>query len=258
MKKILVGLLFALALIVGVGQAYAVDYLVYQPGGSQDSIAAAMTAHGFSFDVVTAATFNPAAISGYKALIVGWSVGGDYTGLSNNGAAVNAAITGNKLITGHDADFHSNAGNAAASALFERYVLFAGGSPGNPGILAFPQWAADAFGYLNAAWGITSTGFLTQETITSITADGVASGLYAGLTTADLSNWGQSYHGVFDSFDSTIFDVFEIGSFRDGSPVTIGTTVTPIIVGPVPEPSTFILLGMGLAGFVALRKRMRK
>jgi hypothetical protein len=255
MKKILMCVLLVMAVVIATGYANAADYLVYDPGGDQDHIQDAMNILGFTYDVENASTFNVADIASYKALIVGWSVGGDYSGLTSSGAALATAITGNKLITGHDADYHTWAGNAAATTLFDRYVLFAGGSPGNPGILAFPEWSADPFGYLSGAWSITSTGFLTEEMITSITADGLASGLYAGLTTADLSNWHESYHGVFDAFDSSVFNLFEIGSYNGGSDVTIGTTVTPI---HVPEPSTLFLLGAGLAGVGLLRKRSRK
>jgi hypothetical protein len=258
MKNIFISIALFLALVMGVGSANAAPYLVYDPGGtgSQNQVTNAMTDIGLAYDLRNAGSpVTDSDIASHVALIVGFSLDGDYSGLA--GANLAADITGNKLVTGHDADFHTAVGVAAAKTLFDRYVLFAGGSAGNPGILAFPAWgathAANPFDYLPATWGLTSTGNLFEETITSITAAGVSSGLYSGLTTAVLSNWGQSYHAVFNTWDG--LTQFEIGSYNNGSVVTIGTTVTPI---SVPEPSAILLFGAGLAGIGLLRKRFKQ
>ena len=251
MKKLLtIGVLCAV-LVLGSGYAFAGKYLVYDPGGDQDHIQSAMTTLGFTYDVRTSTAGNTVTeadlTSGnYEALVIGWSVGGNYTGLSTS--ALTAGITGNKILTGHDADYHTWASNAAAATFMQRAVLFAGAASGT-GILAFPDWVASPFAYLPSAWGILATGNFSAETISAITVDGVASGLYAGLSLADLSNWGESYHAIFTGYDS-IFKSFELGS-RPGV-VTIGTTVTPL---QTPEPSILILLGCGLLGLLGLRKR---
>jgi len=77
---------------------------------------------------------------------------------------------------------------------------------------------------------------LTSETVSSITAAGVASGVYAGLIAADMSNWGNSYHTEFLGWGtySPAFSAFELGTGWTGGPevVTIGTTA-----GAIPEPA---------------------
>jgi hypothetical protein len=217
----------------------AASYLVYAPGGGQDQVANAMNMLGFTYDLRgPGSPVTPADITSHQALIVGWSVGGDYSGL--NPADIENFVTGNRIITGHDADYHTAEGIAAAATLMNRYVLFAGGSPGNPGIVAFPEWSSTPFGYLPSMWISGATGNLTSEIVSSITPDGLASGLYAGLTPADLSNWGESYHAIITGFDPTLKS-FEIGA--EGAPVTVGTTVTPI---QIPEPSSLVLLAAGL------------
>ena len=118
-------------------------------------------------------------------------------------------------MTGHDAGYHTFGNVAAAMTFMERAVLFAGGSPGNPGILAFPVYNSTPFSYLPGAWGITSFDNLTSENITAITPDGVASGLYSGLSLASLSNWGESFHAGFTGWGPG-FTSFEIGSPQKG------------------------------------------
>lgn len=256
MKRLVVGLFVVVILALTGGPAAAGSlYLVYDSGGGQDVIQSAMTMLGFSFDVRNAA--NPVSAAdlssgNYAAVIVGWSSGGyDMSGLDSS--VLTAGITGNKLLTGHDADFHTYYGVTAAATFMERAVLFAGGSPGNPGILAFPVYAADPFSYLPSAWGISASDGYAYENITGITAAGTASGLYSGLTLASLSNWGNSYHAGFSAWGSG-FNVFELGT--EGVTeynVTIGTTVTPI--PGVPDPgATLLLFGMGIAGLAAFRR----
>jgi hypothetical protein len=253
MKKIVLCITVLLAVTLGVGYAHALPYLVYEPGGDQSHIQTAMTNLGFSFDVRDASNPVTAAdLGSHEALVIGWSASGyDMSGLSS--AVLSAGITGNKILTGHDADYHTWAGVPAAETFMERAVLFAGAAAG-PGILAFPVNATDPFSYLPSAWGISSFDSLAEETITSITPAGVASGLYSGLSLADLSNWGNSYHAGFTAWDP-MFSVFETGSYRGGTNVTIGTTVTPV---SIPEPASLVLIGAGILGMGLMRKRIVK
>lgn len=237
------------------GSAYSGQYLVYQSGsglsGNQDHVAEAMTALGYTYDLRSAANPVTAAdLASHEALIVGWATSANMSGLDP--AILSAGITGNRLLTGHDADYHTWAGVAAAATLMKRYVQFAAADAGT-GFLAFPVYQTNPFPYLPAGWGITSSGGLISEIVDTITADGVASGLYQGLTTADLSNWGNSFHANFTAWGPD-FKAFEIGHPPDGAYVTIGTTLTP--VPPVPAPAALVLgiLGLSTAGW-RLRRR---
>ena len=259
MRRIIVGLVLLVCLAVFGGSASAGTFLVYDSGGEQDSIQAAMTSLGFTFDVRNAATpVTVADLASHAALIIGWSGPGmDMSGLS--ATVLGTGITGNKLLTGHDPDWHTVNGVAAAATFMTRAVLFAGGSPGNCGILAFPVFTDDPFSYLPSAWGISAFDRFGSDTITAITADGVSSGLYGGLSLASLSNWFQSYHAGFTAFGAGL-TAFELGmndiEGAGNTIVTIGTTVTPI---SAPEPSTMLLLGSGLVGLVEYgRKKIRK
>lgn len=247
MKKIFIVVSVMVILMLGSGDVFATGtYLVYDPGGSQNFIKNAMTQLGYTYDVrdssspVTAADLAGA----YEALVIGWTTYGDYSGLHSD---ILLGITGNKVLTGHDADYHTGHSNAAAALFMDRIVSFAGSAPGT-GIVAFTDWASTPFSYLPGGWGIAATGLLAQDQITSITLAGTASGFYDGLTLGQLSGWGQSYHSVFTGWGSS-FESFEVGS--EGV-VTIGQTVTPY---STPEPTTLLLLGMGFMCLVGIRRK---
>jgi hypothetical protein len=245
MKK----LLTVLVLLILAATSFGSSVLVYDGGGSA-GIQAAMTELGIAFDLRNAAAPVTAGdLTSHGLLVVGWNEGGDMSGLS--GSVLGAGITGNMLLTGHDADWHvvhgwdsgsgGDAVDAAATAFLSQAIAFAEGG-GGTGLVALGD-ITTGFSYLPTSWGISATGGLIRDTVTSFTAAGLASGVYAGLTPADMSGWGNSYHASFNSYAG--FDAFELDGSIAGAPpyvVTIGRGA-PV----VPEPASIMSLFAGLA-----------
>lgn len=232
-------------LVVSANPGFAADVLVYDGGGPQANIQAAMAELGIPFDLRDSGNPVTAAdLATHDALVIGWNFSGNMTGVS--AAVLAAGITGNVVITGHDAEVHvvhgydSGAGgdavDAAATAFLSQAIAYAMSAPGT-GLVALGDFST-AFSYLPAGWGIAATGGLLSETVNSFTADGTASGIYAGLNPADMSNWGESYHAKFDN--TGIFDAFELGGTLAVDVVTIGGSAAPFALdikpGSCPNP----------------------
>jgi hypothetical protein len=245
-EKTIKRLLVIFVAVLFADKTYAASTLIYDGGGPWANIQPAMTKLGIPFDLRDPG--NPvtlADLASHNLLIIGCNYSGDMTGLS--AAVLASGITGNILLTGHDADVHivhgydSGSGGdtvaADASKFLSQAISWASGSGGRTGLIALADYST-AFLYLPAAWGISATGGLGGDNITSFTPAGLDSGVYNGLTPADMSNWGESYHAVFTAW-GTGFSPFELGN----SVVTIGT----------PEPATVCLLGLG--ALALMRKR---
>jgi hypothetical protein len=262
MKKAFLGIFLFVALTGSVCFADSAPYLVYDPGGYESSIQAAMTALGLTYDVrdnshpVTAAD-----LATHRALIVGWGGGGgSYSGLAQNVLAT--GITGNILITTQDVDFHvvhgyaSGPGGdsasvvAAATRFMENIIAFAGSGEGT-GLVAIPGYSISPFPYLPSEWGIQATGQLNYNEIDFFTPAGLASSLYTGLSPSDMSNWGDSYHAILNQWGAN-FNLFEVaGDTRDHF-------VTLAFNHSVPEPTTLIFLFAGLLGLIGFRGKAGK
>jgi hypothetical protein len=214
--------------------------LVYDGGGPVSGgeqaapIQQAMQQWGIAFDLRTPG--NPvtlADLATHYILIVGRNYGdGDMNGLDPNVLA--AAITGRILLTGHDADFHIVYGHAycdlpesseAASTFLLQAISFVT-APGGTGLVALGDSAG--FSYLPRKWGVSATGskiedWLCEDIITAFTVDGINSGVFDGLTPADMSNWDCSYHAKFTAWGAG-FVPFELGGADGNDVVTIAKT----------------------------------
>lgn len=215
--------------------------LVYDPGGLQAGIQYVMTDLGIAYDLrgpqnhVTTADLASADL-----LVIGWSYDGDMSGIKPSVLA--SAITGNILLTGHDADYHASLGNTAAATFFAQALEFAR-LEGGTGLVDFGDYSENPFSYLPEQWGISATGRLQAETVSAFTPAALATGLYAGLTPGQMSNWAQSYHDTFQAW-SPAFTAFELGDYDQTDVLTIAVQI--------PEPATLVLLALGV---VILRTR---
>lgn len=229
--------------------AYAA-LIVYNNNGSQYYIDQALTYMGISYTEMT--SIDSGDLSAGDVLLIPWNNSGNMSGLDST---VWNAITGNILITGQDVDVHAYNGTdqsgspgstvAGYAQTFLSQAIDFAGEQGGVGLVALGDYST-AFSYLPSAWGISATGSLLGETISSFTAEGLASGVFDGLTPGNLSNWGQSYHADFQSWDPR-FEVFAMHSSIREYAVTIGHVV------PVPAALLLGVLGLSVAG-VKLRK----
>ena len=248
---------FILSLFLLVNHSFASSTLVYDGGGQQARIQQALTVLGISYDLRNAA--NPVTrddLVSHNLLIAGFNLNGDMSGLS---ASVLAnGITGNIIITGHDADVHTVEGpdlshnpslpqGVAASTFLSQAIAMARRAD-STGFIALADFSTN-FSYLPNDWGILALGGLNAadnegEIVTSFTTRGLESGIYEGLTPADMSNWVQSYHNYFTTWASD-FSPLELGLIGQDEVVI---TVAHII--PAPAAVILTMVGVGMLGWL--------
>jgi hypothetical protein len=218
------------AALASAGAAHAVQnkVLLYGPstaGGASSVEAQQAAAQGLGVDVVDGATWDSmttAQFAQYRALIIpdneDSANNADLTAAESNAGVWGAAVNGNVLLSGADAEYHAGPGNDPGAVTFTgRAVAYAAASPiqtgaylslgGYYGGTGTPALVLDAFGVGQFS--------ITSESANNIHIDPAVVGP-TGLDDPTLSGWGTTAHRYFSRFPGT-FKVWAIG--LDAPPV---------------------------------------
>ena len=197
-------------------------------GGASSIEAQQAAAQGFGVDVADAATWSSmttAQFAAYRAVVIADNNdSGDVSDLSAaeaNAGIWGAAVTGNVILSGADAEFHANplgGDDPGAVTYINRALGFAAGSPTqtgayvalggyyNTGSPDAPAKVLDAF---------APGGFLmSSRSDDDIHIDPAVAGP-SGLSDSVLSGWGKTTHSYFTRYPST-FKVWAIGRDEPG------------------------------------------
>jgi uncharacterized repeat protein (TIGR01451 family) len=197
----------------------AYSFLIYNTRGSEANIKNVMDEWGLPYTERNSDAGNHvtlADLQNHDILIVGWNAGGDTSGLNKDVLA--EGINGRVILSGHDADFHTNANlDAAETFLIQaiEFVLAGGGT----GMITLGDNDSPPFSYLPSEWGVTPQAGGSQI-VKSFTDEGLASGVYDNLIPDDMCNWNTSYHNIFTE-QGEDFVSFEKGGSSGADVVTI-------------------------------------
>jgi hypothetical protein len=181
------------------------------------------TAQGFGVDVVDDATWSSmttAQFAAYRAIVIGDNNDSgdpaDIAAAEDNAAVWGAAVTGNIMVSGADAEYHAIGGAEGATKYIDRSIAFAAAVPGHTGAYV------SLGGYYGASCGGDSVedkildafspgGFTSQSCHNdAIHIDPAVVPGPGGLTDADMSDWGTTTHNAFTSWPAS-FRVWAIG-----------------------------------------------
>jgi hypothetical protein len=219
------------AALASAGAAHAVQnkVLLYGPstfGGASSVEAQQAAAQGLGVDIVDGATWDSmttAQFAQYRALIIPDNHdnenggNGDLAAAEANAGVWGAAVTGNVLLSGADAEYHADfsvdgGSDPGAVTFIDRAVAYAAGAPVQTGAYVSlggyyggngtPALVLDAFG----AGQFSITGRSADD----IHIDPAVAGP-TGLSDSILSGWSSTAHRYFSRYPST-FQVWAIGT----------------------------------------------
>jgi hypothetical protein len=281
MTKLRIAILFAAILSITQSAKAGLNVLWYT-GGMEANFAGEYKAEmGTNLPAQAAAGGNPVTVApnswsvtfwdtgampagSFDVLVVaspqgGWSTFPNYTAL--NTAAPGITLGDRIMVTGQDADWH--------------YINSPGPLPFNGAqgfLIDAINWAGNATGLGAVFLGATSTSGLTAFGLTPSLGSGLGSTnsvvipapvasfpINEGLTSAGLSNWSTSAHGIWSAYDPTVWTEINVSGGVAGRAVTLVSKATAgLETGTVPEPATLAVwvafTGIGLA---VIRRKKR-
>ena len=219
-----------------------------------------------------AGTFNTLVVASQTG---GWSTFPNYAALTASGLT-EASFGARVMVTGQDADWHylNGPGNGTTGQAFDgprgflsNAINWSGSGSGMGAVIL------DADAGFNLFSGLGTLGGGSDDV--RIPHDFTDLPINTDLATAGLSHWGTSSHESWTGTDTAKWSQINVlgGSCSDSSPnppegkctafVTLikaeeaGGGLTLGAPAAVPEPSSLVLLGTGLAGFAARTWRKR-